>query len=375
MPNEFFAFLAYPRERFELTQSIYNLVTALGVNCWWDKESLHGGDAWDDRRSQALKSCNLFLLVCAPETFNRQGVIQREIREALQRSKDLPDGRNLIVPIIAEEVILKYDLDKFHWLESKSESFTRDLAKSLVNAFHQQGISPPESLEVAATSSTSEEGVHTVVKEENDEFGDKYVSYIQYSSKEEFWSFVNSLAEFHALQQFYFFSQSQKNWAKRGSSSYGQFEVREYHTVGTLVSLTLLASDYYAGTIHPNHSVRTLNILGPENGILAIEELFDNSEDARSALADYITLDLKAREFEPSDQGWIEQLIKDGGWDALRQYNLNERGIIFSLSVASGFPHVFGVQEVYAPWEGFRKYLTETARSFLVSVGMPAESL
>jgi hypothetical protein len=110
-------FLSYPSERLEKAREIYEFLVTLGINVWFDKETLIGGQNWNRERANAQSEADLTVLVCSPETVDRQGVIQREIKDAIQRCQDAPVGHICLVPLRTEEVRLPQELAFYQYID------------------------------------------------------------------------------------------------------------------------------------------------------------------------------------------------------------------------------------------------------------------
>jgi TIR domain len=92
-------FLSYPSENLDLAWEVYDFVRTLGVQIWFDKESLIAGQNWDRERATAQKSADLIILICSSETINKSGVIQREIKDALDLLRDKPLSHIFLVSL------------------------------------------------------------------------------------------------------------------------------------------------------------------------------------------------------------------------------------------------------------------------------------
>jgi hypothetical protein len=85
-------FLSYPSERLKVAREVYGFLTSVGVDVWFDKESLVAGQVWDRERKEAQKRADLTVLVCSRETVEREGVIQREVKDILDLLEEKPVG-------------------------------------------------------------------------------------------------------------------------------------------------------------------------------------------------------------------------------------------------------------------------------------------
>jgi TolB-like protein len=98
-------FLSYASEDSEAAQRIANALAASGVEVWFDKSELRGGDAWDQRIRKQIGACALFVAVISAKTQARtEGYFRLEWRLAEQRSHLMARSRPFLVPICIDDV-------------------------------------------------------------------------------------------------------------------------------------------------------------------------------------------------------------------------------------------------------------------------------
>lgn len=368
------AFLSYPREREAEAETAYRFLQAVGIDTWWDRTSLVAGDDWDRERAAAQATADLFVLICAPETFAKTGVIQREVRQALEAAKDRPLGQNYILNLRTEEVSLPSELGQFHWLDMFSDGWRPLLARALKKALLQRSQPIPPALEVALASSTSS-AAEPVSFEEEDENGTRSVFYLRYPASDTYWEYVNAEINARALGSLYEARRHQADWTHGTGTGDWEMSVSEFHRSGDLVSLVIAGSSYFNGAIHPNHFVYTLNLFGSRVGKVEVHDLFHSSTKAFDLILEYCDLDLKRQGILTSETPiTLESYLGQDRWDIFRHYNVNDRGMILNFSAVAGLPHVFGVFEIYVPWELVKGYLIPSIRTFLAAHGLPVVS-
>jgi hypothetical protein len=367
------AFLSYPREREAEAETAYRFLQAVGLDTWWDRTNLVPGDDWNRERAAAQATADLFVLICAPETFAKTGVIQREVRQALEVAKDRPPGQNYILSLRTEDIPLPSELGQFHWLDMFSDGWRPLLARALKKAFEQRSQPIPPALEVALATSTSSAAEPMSIEEE-DVNGTRSVFFLRYPATETYWEYVNAEINARALGSLYEARRHQADWTHGTGTGDWEMSVSEFHRSGDLVSLVVAGSSYLNGAIHPNHFVNTLNLFGPTVGKADIHDLFDNDTKAFDLILEYCDLDLK-RQSVAADEAPItlESFLGQDRWDIFRHYNVNDRGMILNFSAAAGLPHVLGVFDIYIPWEWVKDFLSPTIRAFLRSCGVPIE--
>ena len=79
-------FLSYPSERLTQAREIYAFLVSLGLNVWFDKESLVAGQDWERESGKAQRNADLIVQICSVEVISKTGIIQREIRNTCSLS-------------------------------------------------------------------------------------------------------------------------------------------------------------------------------------------------------------------------------------------------------------------------------------------------
>jgi TolB-like protein len=96
-------FLSYASQDAEAARKICDALSAAGVEVWFDRSELRGGDAWDARIRKQIKECALFVPIISANTEQRQeGYFRLEWKLAEDRSHLMARGKPFIVPIAAD---------------------------------------------------------------------------------------------------------------------------------------------------------------------------------------------------------------------------------------------------------------------------------
>jgi hypothetical protein len=64
-------FISYASEDATAAQRICGALGAAGIEVWFDKSELRGGDAWDQSIRRQIKNCALFIPVVSRHTHER----------------------------------------------------------------------------------------------------------------------------------------------------------------------------------------------------------------------------------------------------------------------------------------------------------------
>ncbi len=97
-------FLSYAREDAHAARRIADALRAFGIDVWFDQSDLRGGDEWDGRIREQIRTCSLFLpLVSAHTQSRREGYFRREWKLAADRTHDMAGGSTFVLPILIDE--------------------------------------------------------------------------------------------------------------------------------------------------------------------------------------------------------------------------------------------------------------------------------
>jgi TolB-like protein/tetratricopeptide (TPR) repeat protein len=96
-------FLSYASQDAEAAQHLCTALRAVGIEVWFDKDELRGGDAWDERIRKQIHDCSLFVpIISAAAQARLEGYFRREWRLAVERTHDMADGVPFLVPVVID---------------------------------------------------------------------------------------------------------------------------------------------------------------------------------------------------------------------------------------------------------------------------------
>jgi hypothetical protein len=96
-------FLSYASQDAEAARRIHDALRAAGLEVWFDRSELRGGDAWDASIRRQIKECALFVPIISAHTQSRtEGYFRLEWRLAEQRSHLMAKGRPFLVPVVID---------------------------------------------------------------------------------------------------------------------------------------------------------------------------------------------------------------------------------------------------------------------------------
>jgi tetratricopeptide (TPR) repeat protein len=96
-------FMSYAREDGTAAVRIAEALRSHGVEVWFDKDELRGGDAWDAKIRGQIRACALFVPVISANTNARlEGYFRREWKQAVERTHDMDDDLPFLVPVVID---------------------------------------------------------------------------------------------------------------------------------------------------------------------------------------------------------------------------------------------------------------------------------
>lgn len=133
MPNNkpLKVFISYSSGDREQVQKIYEHLLSLGADPWYDQEDLLPGQNWDMEIRKGLDEADMILLCLSKKSVNKEGYVQKELRLALDRGLEMPDGRIFLIPARLEECDLPFSLKSYQWVDLFTPNGMDRLIKSL----------------------------------------------------------------------------------------------------------------------------------------------------------------------------------------------------------------------------------------------------
>jgi hypothetical protein len=142
-------FLCHASDDKPEVRDLYNLLVKHGADPWFDAEKLLPGQDWNFEINKALDSSDVILLCLSKKSVDKEGYVQREIRIALDRTLEMPEGRIFLIPARLEKCDLPYKIRTYQWVDLFTEDGMEKLIKSL-NLRASQVKARPLSLDGAA---------------------------------------------------------------------------------------------------------------------------------------------------------------------------------------------------------------------------------
>jgi len=96
-------FLSYASEDTAAAQRIADTLKSAGIEVWFDRSALRGGDAWDNAIRRQIRNCALFMPVISSNSHQRaEGYFRLEWKLAVDRSHLMATDKAFLVPVVID---------------------------------------------------------------------------------------------------------------------------------------------------------------------------------------------------------------------------------------------------------------------------------
>ncbi len=97
-------FVSYSSADRVAARALRDCLTAAGLEVWFDEEELGGGEAWDAKIRNQIRTCTYFMPVISASTeTRREGYFRREWRFAVERTLDIADDVMFLLPVVIDD--------------------------------------------------------------------------------------------------------------------------------------------------------------------------------------------------------------------------------------------------------------------------------
>jgi TolB-like protein/Flp pilus assembly protein TadD len=154
-------FLSYASQDAEAAQRLCDALRAAGVEVWFDRNELVGGDAWDQKIRRQIKECALFVPIISPNTNARaEGYFRLEWKLAVDRSHLMADDAPFLFPVVLGGLTeatarVPEKFKEVQWTPLRAEDSGAELARRLSRLLGQAEEQPIHSASAKAPRVTA----------------------------------------------------------------------------------------------------------------------------------------------------------------------------------------------------------------------------
>lgn len=112
-------FISYAREDSASAERLYHDLSSISnVTPWLDLKKLFPGVRWKMEIMDALNTCDLIVILLSTKSVSKNGFIQKEVSEALEKLKTFPPDRVFVIPARLDDCHPKHpELHELHWVD------------------------------------------------------------------------------------------------------------------------------------------------------------------------------------------------------------------------------------------------------------------
>lgn len=125
------AFLCHSSNDKPQVRKLYRKLIGDNIDVWFDEEDLIPGQDWEYEISKAIDNSDAIIICLSKSSVSKEGFVQKEIRFALDKAEEKPEGTIFIIPALLEECEVPQRLSKRHWAKLYEEKGYRLLLKAL----------------------------------------------------------------------------------------------------------------------------------------------------------------------------------------------------------------------------------------------------
>jgi hypothetical protein len=148
-------FLCHALEDKTQVIDLYHQLKKLGAAPWLDAEEILPGQEWNFEINKALDESDVILLCLSKRSVSKEGYVQREMRIALDRALEMPEGRIFLIPARLEECDLPQRISSYQWVDLFTANGMSKLVKSLNLRASQVDAQPLSESDAAPISKKS----------------------------------------------------------------------------------------------------------------------------------------------------------------------------------------------------------------------------
>lgn len=138
-------FINYARTDSAFVDSLYDLLKKQGFQPWMDRRDILAGEDWKLAINSAIENASVFLAVISENSVEKEGYLQVEIKNALNKKLGQIPGKIFIVPVRIQSCdypwfVKSENLEVLDWENGKNK---KKLLEAICFSYQQQWISVP----------------------------------------------------------------------------------------------------------------------------------------------------------------------------------------------------------------------------------------
>jgi len=162
-------FLCYARKDEKPVSELYKKLSGAGLKPFMDTKDILPGEDWKQRLMNTIREAPFFLACLSGNSVDKRGVIQEEIREALEVWRQKLDSDIYFIPVRLEDCAVPGALAKFQWVDLFHDGGFERLKMAIDTGMERLGVIRPLRLRSESLKILNENRVKLMLQE-NDFF-------------------------------------------------------------------------------------------------------------------------------------------------------------------------------------------------------------
>ena len=135
-------FLSYARDDQDMVKAVYKKLKDEGYTPWMDQFDILPGEDWERSIKNAIKKADFFLVFLSENSVNRRGILQKEIRTALDSWNGMLPDDIYLIPVRLSDCDVPEDLSSFQWVDFFDDSGWSKLLLAIKYGLKRRGNDP-----------------------------------------------------------------------------------------------------------------------------------------------------------------------------------------------------------------------------------------
>jgi len=114
-----------------IVRELYRKLLVSGFEPWLDEEKLLPGQDWELEITKAIQESHVIIVCLSQEFVSKAGFVQKEIRFALDRTLEQPEGAIFLIPVKLNPCEVPLRLRTFQWVDYYEENGHENLLRAL----------------------------------------------------------------------------------------------------------------------------------------------------------------------------------------------------------------------------------------------------
>jgi hypothetical protein len=112
-------------------RELYRYLRRRGIRPWFDEIDLVGGQDWQIEIPKALITSDAIIICLTKNSVDKEGYVQKEIKFALDKALEMPEGQIFLIPVRFEECDVPFSLTRFQWVDLFDEASYARMMRAL----------------------------------------------------------------------------------------------------------------------------------------------------------------------------------------------------------------------------------------------------